>query len=63
LSNFGKWKVTTAQTTYLGTSGPITVDPNIDEITMVDGSSLVKAAPGPLKAGGTKFKVKWERST
>lgn len=63
LSNFGKWKVTNAQTTYLGTSGPITVDPNIDEITMVDGSSLVKAAPGPLKAGGTKFKVKWERST
>jgi hypothetical protein len=63
LSNFGKWKVTNAQTKYLGTSGTITVDPNIDEITMIDSSSLVKAAPGALKAGGAKFKVKWERSS
>jgi len=63
LTNFGKWKVTSAATTYKGTSGSITVDPNIDEITMVDGSNAVKAAPGALKASGSKFKVKWERSS
>lgn len=63
LSNFTKWKVKSAATTYEGTPGSITVDPNIDEITMVDSSDLVKAAPGNLKASGTKFKVKWERSS
>jgi hypothetical protein len=62
LTNFVKWKLKNAQTKYLGTTGSITVDPNIDEITMVDSSNLVKAAPGPLNVPGTKFKVKWERS-
>lgn len=63
LTNFGTWKVKKAQTTYLGTSGSITVDPNIDEITMIDSSSAVKAAPGPLNATGAKFKVTWKKST
>jgi len=63
LSNFGTWKVTGAKTTYKGTSGSIKVDPNIDEITMVDSSNAVKAAPGPLNTSGAKFKVVWKKST
>ncbi|MGO9342933.1 MAG: G1 family glutamic endopeptidase [Acidimicrobiales bacterium] len=63
LTNFGTWKVTSAATTYKGTPGSISVDPNIDKITMVDGSNAVKAAPGNLKASGTKFKDTWERSS
>lgn len=63
LSNFGTWKVTNAQTTYLGTPGTITVDPNQDEITMVDSGNAVKAQPGVLKLAGAKFKDVWKRST
>jgi hypothetical protein len=63
LTNFKTWKVTSAQTKYLGTSGSITVDPNTDEITMIDSGNAVKAAPGPLKLSGTKFKVTWKKST
>jgi hypothetical protein len=63
LSNFGTWKLTSAATTYQGSPGSITVDPNIDEITMVDSSNHVKAKPGALKLSGTKFKDTWERST
>ncbi len=62
LADFHKWKVTSAATTYEGTPGSITVDPNTYDITMVNGSDQVEAAPGSLKASGTKFKVKWERS-
>jgi hypothetical protein len=62
LSNFKVWKLTGAQTTYLGTPGSITVDPSTDEITMVDSGNAVKAAPGPLKLSGTKFKDTWKKS-
>jgi hypothetical protein len=62
LSDFTKWKLTSAATTYEGTSGPITIAPTGDEITMVDSSDRDMAVPGALKSGNTAFKVKWERT-
>jgi hypothetical protein len=60
LSDFTKWKVTSAATTYNGTLGPITEAPTIDEITMVDSSNRQMSVPGALNAGGNGFKVKWK---
>jgi hypothetical protein len=34
-----------------------------DEITMVDSSGAVKAAPGPLNSGGNGFSLTWERAS
>lgn len=62
LSNFGTWKLTGAAETYNGTAGNIKSGPKIDEITMEDASSTVKAKPSAVKSGGTAFNVVWKAS-
>jgi len=62
LTQFSTWSLTGASATSGGHSGVISSFPD-DELTMVDGSGLVKAQPSALGAGGNSFSVIWHRST
>jgi hypothetical protein len=61
LADFGTWNESGATVTEGSTSGVISSFTD-DEITMVDGSGLVEAQPGPLNGSGNGFSVTWERS-
>ncbi|HEY7144243.1 MAG TPA: G1 family glutamic endopeptidase [Streptosporangiaceae bacterium] len=62
LSNFHTWTASSATVKSGSTSGVISTFPD-DELTMVDGSGLVKAQPGALNGTGNGFTVTWRRST
>jgi hypothetical protein len=62
LTDFHTWTESGATVATTTTSGVISTFPNY-EITMVNGSGLVKAQPGPLNAAGNGFSVTWERSS
>jgi hypothetical protein len=61
LADFGTWSENGATVTEGSSSGVISSFTD-DEITMVDGSGLVEAQPGPLNSSGNGFSVTWERS-
>jgi hypothetical protein len=62
LTKFSTWTESGATVATSTTSGVISTFPN-DEITMIDGSGLVKAQPSALNAAGNGFSVTWERAT
>jgi len=62
LTNFHSWTASSATVKSGSTSGVISTFAD-DELTMVDGSGLVKAQPGALNSSGNGFTVTWERST
>jgi Peptidase A4 family len=62
LANFGTWTESGATVTAGSTSGVISSFTD-DELTMIDGSSLVKAQPGALNGSGNGFSVTFKRST
>jgi hypothetical protein len=63
LANFGSWQPTKAAETYDKTAGNIKSGPTINNITMEDSSSVVKAKPGPLLKAGASFIDRWEAAS
>lgn len=62
LAQFSPWTDSGSTVTEGSTSGVISSFTD-DEITMVNSSGAVKAAPGPLNSGGNGFSVAWERAS
>jgi hypothetical protein len=62
LAHFSPWTDAGSTVTAGSTSGVISSFTD-NEITMVDSSGAVKAAPGPLNSGGNGFSVTWERAS
>ncbi len=61
LTQFSTWTLSAAAVSG-GAAGVISSFPD-DELTMVNGSSQVKAQPSALNAAGNSFTVTWHRST
>jgi hypothetical protein len=62
LTNFAKWTLGKASTTYDGTLGTIDAAAAVDEITMVDSKSDTKSLPSALNTAGTGFTCTWKKT-